>query len=220
MEQLASPTKRPRRIAFAAVMVALLALVGALGLVLRADDGVERNRASNNAVRPEVAGQPLADVSAEDRTDKQVANAGEQFAPPWPARRVGLNCSAGGIEAHWKIQTVEAGDRWECTPDRPVTTNPVPPPPPPPAPVGDQPAPAPAPAPVEQHVPVPEPQYIPPPAPEPDPYVPPAPEPEYAPPAPEYAPPPPAPAPPPQQTIPMPFNLPPLVLPGARAQVD
>ncbi|MFE3546865.1 hypothetical protein ACFXK0_28210 [Nocardia sp. NPDC059177] len=197
-----------RTIAIAAVLAALLALVVALGLVLRADQGDE-----NEPVTPMRGNSGLPVDGDEAGADHE---ADTVFAPPWPARRVGGNCSAGGITAHWRV---DGDGGWQCTATTP--DNPVPvgaPAPPPPAPV--EPAPAPAPAPVPVEAPPPPPVYEPPPPPvyEPPVYEPPVyepappPEPEPVPaPAPEPPPPPPPPA------IQLPFPLPPILLPPAAA---
>ncbi|MEV0251327.1 hypothetical protein AB0H76_32370 [Nocardia sp. NPDC050712] len=154
-------------------------------------------------------------------------------APPFPARQVGDDCSAGGVQARWEMRrgtwncaAVKLGPngktvgedcsrdgvakRWGFLPDGSWACSPPPAtvagaPPPPPAP--------PVPAPPPPPPPVPE---VPPPAPEPV-APPPAYEPQYVP---EYSPPPapepveeaPAPPPPPPPPPPMlpHIELPPL----------
>ncbi|MGS2809052.1 hypothetical protein [Nocardia sp. MW-W600-9] len=111
-----------RVIAIAAVLAALLALVVALGLVLRANQSDENDPSTVNPMGSDSNGLPVGD----EVSGQEVA-----FAPPWPARRVGGNCSAGGIVAHWRV---EAGGEWQCTmttPDAAVPAAPAPPPPPP-----------------------------------------------------------------------------------------
>ncbi|MFE6926214.1 hypothetical protein ACFVAV_34745 [Nocardia sp. NPDC057663] len=186
-----------RVIAIAAVLAALLALVVALGLVLRASQGDENDPSTVNPMGSDAAGQP---VTADEASDQEVA-----FAPPWPARRVGGNCSAGGIVAHWQV---DADGAWQCTmttPDAAVPAAPAAPAPPP------EPAPAPEPVPVEAP---PPPVYEAPPV-----YAPPVYEPpvyEQPPPAPEPIP---APEPvlPPPPVIQLPFPLPPIFIPPAAA---
>lgn len=183
-----------RVIAIAAVLAALLALVVALGLVLRANQGDENDPSTVNPMGADSHGLPVA---GDEASEQDAA-----FAPPWPARRVGGNCSAGGIVAHWQV---DADGAWQCTvttPDAAVPAAPAEPPPPPP-----EPAPAPEPVPVE----APAPAYEPPPVYEPPVYEPPPP-PEPAPvPAPAPAPPPPPPV------IQLPFPLPPIFIPPAAA---
>lgn len=182
-----------RVIAIAAVLAALLALVVALGLVLRANQSDENDPSTVNPMGSDSNGLPVGD----EVSGQEVA-----FAPPWPARRVGGNCSAGGIVAHWRV---EAGGEWQCTmttPDAAVPAAPAPPPPPPAEP------PPPELAPVQE----PPPAYEPPPVDEPPVYAPP-PEPEPIP-VPEPAPPPP---PPPPPVIQLPFPLPPIFVPPAAA---
>ncbi|MFF0546580.1 hypothetical protein ACFYTF_27455 [Nocardia thailandica] len=179
---------RNRVIAIAAVLAAILALVVALGLMMRAGQG------DDQPTRVDQVTNGLADGG-----DQPV---GVPFAPPWPSRREGGNCSAGGIVAHW---VVGADGGWTCTPTPAEAVAPPPPPAPEPAPA---PAPPPAPAPVEQ-APPPAPVEAPPPV-----YEPPAPV-EQAP-APEPAPAP-APPPPPPPVIQLPFPLPPILLPPAAA---
>ncbi|MFD6449464.1 hypothetical protein ACFWF3_01695, partial [Nocardia sp. NPDC060220] len=89
-----------RMIAIAAVLAAILALVVALGLVMRADQGGDDNP-SVNPMGSDANGLPIAG------TDQD-----QEFAPPWPARRVGGNCSAGGIVAHWRVHD---DGSWQCT---------------------------------------------------------------------------------------------------------
>ncbi|MFC4125187.1 hypothetical protein [Nocardia rhizosphaerae] len=176
-------SSRTRVIAIAAVLAALLALVVALGLIMRANQGDENDKLDENGV-----GTPTSDGYA----DQPVG-----FAPPWPARRVGGNCSAGGIVAHWQVDD----GAWTCTvttPDAAVPPAPAPPPPPPPEPVPVYEPPPPVYEP-------PPPVYVPPPPP-------PEPEPEIIP-----VPAPPPPAPPPPPVIQLPFPLPPIVLPPAAA---
>ncbi|PWV67658.1 hypothetical protein DFR69_12056 [Nocardia neocaledoniensis] len=179
-------SSRTRVIAIAAVLAALLALVVALGLVMRANQGDENDRVNQMGAE--------SPVSADEASGQAVA-----FAPPWPARRVGGNCSAGGIVAHWRVD--EAG-AWNCTvttPDAAVPPAPAPPPPPP------EPEPIQAPPPPVNEPPVYEPPaYEPPPPPEPEPV--PAPEPLPAPPPP-----------PPPPVIQLPFPLPPIFVPPAAA---
>ncbi|MFI1241551.1 hypothetical protein [Nocardia salmonicida] len=197
-----------RMIAIAAVLAAILALVGALGLLLRADQGDDNP--SVNPMGSDANGLPIAG------SDREAADLDQKFAPPWPARRVGGNCSAGGIVAHWRVHD---DGQWQCTvttPDAlPPTAAPAPPPPPPPP--GTEPAPGPAPV----EAPAPPPAFEPPPPPPPV-YEPPA----YEPPPPPEPPPPvfepePAPAPPPPPPPPpvlqLPFPLPPILLPPAVA---
>ncbi|MFD4430955.1 hypothetical protein [Nocardia sp. NPDC058497] len=186
-----------RVIAIAAVLAALLALVVALGLVLRANQGDENDPSTVNPMGSDSAGLPVAG----DEASEQEA----VFAPPWPARRVGGNCSAGGIVAHWQV---DADGAWQCTATTPDAAVPAAPPPPPPE--AAPPAPAPEPVPVEAppppvyEPPVYEPPvYEPPPPPEPEPIPAPAPE--------------PAPAPPPPPIIQLPFPLPPIFIPPAAA---
>ncbi|WP_280338383.1 hypothetical protein [Nocardia neocaledoniensis] len=179
-------SSRTRVIAIAAVLAALLALVVALGLVMRANQGDENDRVNQMGAE--------SPASADEASGQAVA-----FAPPWPARRVGGNCSAGGIIAHWQV---DAAGAWTCTvttPDAAVPPAPAPPPPPPP-----EPEPIQAPPPPVYEPPVYEPPaYEPPPPPEPEPV-----------PAPE---PPPAPPPPPPPVIQLPFPLPPIFVPPAAA---
>ncbi|WP_218017150.1 hypothetical protein, partial [Nocardia alba] len=110
-----------RMIAIAAVLAAILGLVTGLGLVMRADHG----GADNPSVNPMGADADNLPVAGSDPD--------QGFAPPWPARRVGGNCSAGGIVAHWRVH--DDGD-WQCTattPDAlPPASAPAPPAPPPP----------------------------------------------------------------------------------------
>ncbi|MFF0359151.1 MULTISPECIES: hypothetical protein [unclassified Nocardia] len=185
-----------RVIAIAAVLAALLALVVALGLVLRANQGDENDPSTVNPMGSDANGLPV---------DAEVSGQEVAFAPPWPARRVGGNCSAGGIVAHWRVET---DGQWQCTvttPDAAVPAAPAPPPPPPAEPLPPEPAPVQAPPPAFEPPPVYEPPvYAPPPPP-------PAPEPI---PAPEPAPPPP---PPPPPVIQLPFPLPPIFVPPAAA---
>ncbi|KAF0835852.1 hypothetical protein [Nocardia caishijiensis] len=197
------PASSTRTIAIAAVLAALLALVVAVGLVLRANQGDD----DNSDVDPmgsnglSVDGQQVSDTDLD---------------PPWPARRVGGNCSAGGIVAHWQV---DDDGTWRCTagaPDTPAPPQPAPPPPPEPLPVD-----LPPPPPEEPYVPPPPAAAPPPPVYEPH-YEPPAfeppPPPEPAPepiPVPEPAPPPP----PPPPAIQLPFPLPPILLPPAAATV-
>ena len=160
-----------RTITIAAVLAAVLGLTVALGLVLGTDPGTD-----NASVTPMGSDADEAPVAG---SDQGVSDDPREFAPPWPARRVGGNCSAGGIVAHWRV--VDDG-AWQCTATTPDAQPPAPPP---------EPAPAPEPAPPVEAAP-------PPPAYEPPAYVPPPP-PVYEPPAyqpPVYEPPPP-PAPPP-----------------------
>ncbi|MFD4357659.1 hypothetical protein ACFWPK_30625 [Nocardia sp. NPDC058519] len=198
-----------RMIAIAAVLAAILALVVALGLVLRADQGDDNP--SVNPMGSDVNGPPIAGA------DQQAADDAKEFAPPWPARRIGGNCSAGGITAHWRVHD---DGKWQCTvttPDvQPPVQAPAPPPPPPPPPPG--PEPAPEPVPVEAP---PPPAFEPPPPPpvyEPPAYEPPPPPPVEPPPVfePEPAPAPPPPPPPPP-VLQLPFPLPPILLPPAAA---
>ncbi|MGW0640283.1 hypothetical protein [Nocardia salmonicida] len=195
-----------RMIAIAAVLAAILALVGALGLLLRADQGDDKP--SVNPMGSDANGLPIAG------SDREAADQDQKFAPPWPARRVGGNCSAGGIVAHWRVHD---DGQWQCTvttPDaQPPTAAPAPPPPPP----GTEPAPGPAPV----EAPAPPPAFEPPPPPPPvyePPVYAPAPPPEPPPPVfePEPAPAPPPPPPPPP-VLQLPFPLPPILLPPAAA---
>ncbi|MCA2211194.1 hypothetical protein [Nocardia rosealba] len=189
------PASSTRTIAIAAVLAALLALVVAVGLVLRAnqgdDDNSEVDPMGSNGLS--VDGQQISDTD---------------LNPPWPARRVGGNCSAGGIVAHWEV---DDDGTWQCTVGAPDTPAPPPPPPPPPNPEPlpvELPPPPPVEAPYEPPPPVDAPPvYDPPPPPEPAP----APEPEPIP-VPE-----PAPPPPPPPAIQLPFPLPPILLPPAAA---
>ncbi|MFE1597049.1 hypothetical protein [Nocardia sp. NPDC058705] len=185
-----------RTVAIAAVLAALLALVVALGLVLRADQG--EDNPSVNPMGSDANGLPIAG------SDQEVAD--EKFAPPWPARRVGGNCSAGGITAHWRVH--DDGE-WQCTVTTPDVQPPAPAPPPPPEP-------APEPVPVEAP---PPPPYEPPPPPPPPAYEPPVYEPPPPPePPPVFEPEPaPAPPPPPPPVLQLPFPLPPILLPPAAA---
>ncbi|MFJ2839847.1 MULTISPECIES: hypothetical protein [Nocardia] len=182
-----------RVIAIAAVLAALLALVVALGLVLRANQGDENDPSTVDPMGTDSHGLPVGD---------EVSGQEAAFAPPWPARRVGGNCSAGGIVAHWRVET---DGQWQCTvttPDAAVPAAPAPPPPP-------AEPPPPEPAPVEA-----PPAFEPPPAYEPPVYEPPPPpEPEPIP-VPAPAPPPP---PPPPPVIQLPFPLPPIFVPPAAA---
>ncbi|MFD3511164.1 hypothetical protein [Nocardia sp. NPDC058666] len=188
-----------RMIAIAAVLAALLALVVALGLVLRADQGADDP--SVNPLGADANGLPVAGA------DQEAADTEAQFAPPWPARRVGGNCSAGGIVAHWRVHD---DGQWQCTVTTPDALPPAPPPPPPP-PASEF---VPEPAPVE--APPPPPAYEPPPPPV---YEPPVYEPEPAPepPPPVYEPEPAPPPPPPPPVLQLPFPLPPILLPPAVA---
>ncbi|NKX91440.1 hypothetical protein [Nocardia coubleae] len=191
------PASSTRTIAIAAVLAALLALVVAVGLVLRANQGDD----DNSEVDPMGSNGLSVDGQQVSDTDSN---------PPWPARRVGGNCSAGGIVARWQV---DDDGNWRCTagaPDTPAPTTPALPPPPPPEPVPVElpPPPPPVEAPYEPPPPAYEPPvYDPPPEPVPAP----APEPI---PVPEPAPPPP---PPPPPAIQLPFPLPPILLPPAAA---
>ncbi|MGY0503642.1 hypothetical protein ACWZHB_34610 [Nocardia sp. FBN12] len=195
-----------RTVAIAAVLAALLALVVAIGLVLRADQGDDKP--SVNPMGADSNGLPVAG-SDQEAAEQQAAN----FAPPWPARRIGGNCSAGGITAHWRVHD---DGKWQCTVTTPdaLPPGPAPPPPPPPGP-----EPAPEPAPVD--APAPPPAFEPPPPPPPPVYEPPAYEPPPPPEPPPVFEPEPAPAPPPPPPPPpvlqLPFPLPPILLPPAAA---
>ncbi|MFC6014310.1 hypothetical protein ACFP3H_24930, partial [Nocardia lasii] len=138
-----------RKITLAAVLAAVLALVVALGLVLRTDSGTD-----SASVTPVGSGADEAPVAG---SDQAVADDPREFAPPWPARRVGGNCSAGGIVAHWRVDE----GAWQCTAttpeSEPPTTAPAPPPPP-----AHEPAPAPEAAPPVAEAPPPPPAYEPP----------------------------------------------------------
>ncbi|MFC4377819.1 hypothetical protein ACFO5K_27450 [Nocardia halotolerans] len=192
-EQARSST---RMIAIAAVLAALLALVVALGLVLRANQGDDDEVDQMGANGLSVDGQQVSATDAE-------------FAPPWPARRVGGNCSAGGVVAHWQV---DPDGSWQCTVTTPDAVTPPPPPPPPPDP-------APVQAPPPPYAPPPPPPVEPPPAYDPPPpaYEPPPPAYEPPPPEPQPAPAPPPPQPPPPPQIQLPFPLPPILLPPAAA---
>ncbi|MFD3707309.1 hypothetical protein ACFWUP_29590 [Nocardia sp. NPDC058658] len=186
-----------RTVAIAAVLAALLALVVALGLVLRADQGDDNP--SVNPMGSDANGLPIAG------SDQEAADQAANFAPPWPARRIGGNCSAGGITAHWRVHD---DGKWQCTVTTPDALPPAPAPPPP------VPEPAPEPAPVDAPAPPPVFEPPPPPAYEPPAYEPPPPP--EPPPVfePEPAPPPP---PPPPPVLQLPFPLPPILLPPAAA---
>jgi outer membrane biosynthesis protein TonB len=189
-----------RMIAIAAVLAAILALVVALGLVMRADQGGD----DDPSVSPMGSGANGLPIAESDQD--------QEFAPPWPARRVGGNCSAGGIVAHWRV--LDDG-QWQCTATTPDALPPAAAPEPPPPP-GTEPAPEPvpveAPAPPAFEPPPPPPVYEPPvyeppPPPEPPPVFEPEPEPAPAPPPP----------PPPPPVLQLPFPLPPILLPPAAA---